>query len=306
MILQDTLEQEYNYQEKDDTAIKKERLFPSHLIVEPTNICNLSCIMCPSSLQKRKRGVISVALWKKIIDEVALNSPDAIVWTAVLGEALVAGEAFLDMLEYGSYKNVRLMLNTNGILLTEAWINKLLFMNLEGIIVGVDALLPSTYKKIRRGGDLIKVKNNILKLLEHNNDKKIIVQFICQEENEQEKDSFIEFWLSKGAIVKVRPPLRWGEAGATPHLALPPEERNGECPFMSRACTIHWDGVVVQCDADWDQKEPLGNVNKNSIAEIWNGPLSERRKRHHDCNIDFFPCNVCKDWQAGFSQFHYP
>ena len=42
--------------EADATLPRTDGVLPLHLIVEPTNVCNLACVMCPSSRQRRARG----------------------------------------------------------------------------------------------------------------------------------------------------------------------------------------------------------------------------------------------------------
>ena len=41
---------------------------PSHLYIEPTNICNHNCVMCVPKPKRGKPGYMQLALWKKIVD----------------------------------------------------------------------------------------------------------------------------------------------------------------------------------------------------------------------------------------------
>ena len=44
--------------------------WPTHLMIEPTNHCNLRCALCPlTSGMSRPRGHMDLSLFKKIIDE---------------------------------------------------------------------------------------------------------------------------------------------------------------------------------------------------------------------------------------------
>jgi len=47
--------------------------FPPIVMIEPTNICNLKCPMCPSGngSLKREKGYMDFPLFQKIIDEIA-------------------------------------------------------------------------------------------------------------------------------------------------------------------------------------------------------------------------------------------
>jgi len=37
--------------------------------VEPTNICNGKCIMCPREKMKRPQGILDVGLYRRIVDQ---------------------------------------------------------------------------------------------------------------------------------------------------------------------------------------------------------------------------------------------
>lgn len=291
----------------DATLPKEDYPFPLYVIVEPTNICNLRCVMCPSPKQTRPRGIMAMALWRKIMDEVSEKSPNSLIWPAIMGEGLTAGEQFLDMLEYAGLKRLKVIWNTNAVLLNDAWIDKIMKLDLREIIVGLDAATEDTYKIIRVKGDFSAAVANTLKLIERNNKKtRITVQFIEQDANTHEKDAFKLFWLAKGAVVKIRPRLGWGNAVETPALTLSQTERVGPCPWIIRTVSIHWNGVVAQCDGDWNQKWPAGNLNNQTLEEIWKGELASRRRRHRRMDFDFDPCKNCTDWQAGLSEFRYP
>jgi radical SAM protein with 4Fe4S-binding SPASM domain len=43
------------------------------------------------------------------------------------------------------------------------------------------------------------------------------------------------------------------------------------CWKMWHSCVITWDGKVVPCCFDKDAEHALGDLTKNSFAEIWNG-----------------------------------
>ena len=48
------------------------------------------------------------------------------------------------------------------------------------------------------------------------------------------------------------------------------------------------------CSHDWGKKMILGNINNDSIEDIWNSKKFEfMRKKLHKGERDFSPCNVC-------------
>lgn len=293
--------------ETNKTLPEEDYKFPLNVIVEPTNVCNLACAMCPSPMQSRPKGYMSFDLWKKIVDEVVGKSPDSKIWPAVMGEGLVMGEQFIEMLQYGVSKGANICWNTNAVLFKKEWIKKICELDLREITVGLDATTSESYDKIRIKGDFDRAVKNTIEVLEQKQPgTNVILQFIRQEANAHQEDEFKKFWLDRGAIVKSRPRLGWGAGVDSPDLILGQDERVGPCPWLIRTISIHWNGAAVQCDADWDQKHPIGDINTTSIECVWNGKLAERRQAHRNMDFSFELCRECDDWQAGVSETFRP
>ena len=73
-----------------------------------------------------------------------------------------------------------------------------------------------------------------------------------------------------------------------------------------RQMVILNDGRVAQCDADFEGQHVAGNINNESIYDVWNGELKKRRDMHVTGNYQFLPCSECDDWQIGKSEFYKP
>lgn len=285
--------------------------FPVDIIIEVTAYCNLKCIMCPQPFLKRERGEMTFETFKKIIDEVAVENPKARIWLAIMGEPLLIGDRLIEMIKYAKSFNLEIHVNSNAEYLTEDIARKLVEANVDEIIVGLDAATKETYDKIRVAGNFEKTVQNIEKIIKIKEEMKatkptIIMQIIVMEENENELEDFKKYWLSKKTVVKVRPKLGWGTGVKAENLNLEDSERNFPCPWLTRTVSIHWNGRVAQCDADYEGVYSPGNIYINSIKEIWQGELGKRRQKHWDNDFTHELCSKCKDWQAGRSYFYYP
>jgi radical SAM protein with 4Fe4S-binding SPASM domain len=286
--------------------------FPTVVVIESTAYCNLDCIMCPQAKMKRPRGNMEMGVYKKIIDEIAAEGPETQVWFAIMGEPLLNSKVFIEMLKYAQKKNIKnLNLNTNGCLITKEIAEELLGCGLYRIIIGVDAASKKSYELIRRHGNYEDAIARINLLIDRKKElglkfPELIMQFIAMEENEDEIEAFKEYWLTRGATVKIRPRLGWGKGVTADNLIIPESERTFPCPWLVRTMSIHWNGTVAQCDGDWSGEYSVGNVKEHYIKEIWNGPLEQRRDRHWKLDFDFKPCSECKDWSAGLSYFYRP
>jgi len=286
--------------------------FPKVVIFESSTYCNLTCIMCPQGRIKRKNKFMEFKLFQKAVDEICAENCKAEIWFAIMGEPLVNVELLLKMIHYAKSVGLHnLNLNTNGCLLTKPISEALINSGISAVTIGVDATDAETYEKIRCGGDYKKTVSAIEELLEINNSisphpVRIILQFIVMDENEGQQDTFKSYWLSKGATIKIRPKLGWGTAVKSNQLYLNKKERNFPCPWIIRTMSIHVDGSVAQCDADWDDKFNLSNIADKSIKEIWNNELKLIRQHHWNLDFTSEPCCDCKDWQAGRSYIYDP
>ena len=71
--------------------LKKDELasFPNMIHIEPTNHCNLGCIMCPQPREmQRVKGMMSLDLYKSMIDELK-DTPAEFVYLHQFGESLL-------------------------------------------------------------------------------------------------------------------------------------------------------------------------------------------------------------------------
>lgn len=256
---------------------------------------------------------MSDKLYKKIINEVAENSPaDTIVWYAFMGEPLMLKDKLTQKIKYAKARGIKnIHLNTNAIFLDDKIAELIIASGLDKVIISVDAYTEAAYSKIRRGGNFTILKKNIINLLDKIKVRKltkpeVIVQFIVMDENKNEENKFKDFWLKKGACVKIRRKLGWGESIEAKDLIIPQSKRNMPCPWLMRQMVILWDGKVAQCDADYEGKYAAGDVSRQTVHEVWNGELLKRKKRHLNNDFNFPPCSTCNDWQVGMSEFYRP
>jgi len=245
--------------------------------------------------------------YAKIVDEIAEKSRDTQLWLAIMGDPLLLETDLFKYIAYAKRKGIKeVILNTNGTLLSPQVYRELAAAKVDKIIIGLDAVTGGTYSRIRVGGNYEKVKRNVLGILKLSGPG-VVLQFIVMNENAAELEPFKDFWLPRGAILKVRKKLAWGNAIETEDLDIPstsPERT--PCPWLMRTMSIHWSGKVAQCDGDYEGTFSPGNVNNQSIEQIWQGELKKKRDMQWNHKFDYPPCNVCLDWQAGLSEWYYP
>jgi pyruvate-formate lyase-activating enzyme len=300
----------YNPELAKLTLTLREIPFPKKFAVEITATCNLACSMCHYPGMKRPKGRIPFELWKRCADEIAAVSPNAECWFSFIGEPLLEPELLIRVLTYGKSVGLRsLNLNTNGMLLTPKLADQVLDSGVDLVVFGVDGFSRETYERIRVGGSRDVVYGNIEHFLGVRHARatgpEVQVQFIEMDENTHEVEAFSEYWLARGATVKLRNKLSWGGKFDTP-LCIPPEERIA-CPWAMTMMHVFWDGRVPRCSGDTEGEESVGNVWDEGLAVLWQR-LGTYRDHHLNRRFDQLPerCQTCKDWMVGAAKRIHP
>ena len=278
--------------------------FPKQVIIETTAFCNQKCIHCAHKSLKRKKGNMSMLLYKKIIDEIALEAPNTEVWMAYYGEALLLKYRLFYMIHYAKKNGLtNVVLNTNAMLLNREMSEMLIDSGLDRFIISMDGFTKETYEKIRVGGVYEDVLANALRFLEilkaRETAKPLFeMQFSVMEENEHEVQAFNQFWKSKGVNVKNRPKASW--AGRIEAKNLDPSKVRVPCKWALNHGAILWDGRFVACGVDSEGLFIAGNVKESTIDEIWNTTHKNFRQVHLEKRWKELPevCKNCLDWQT--------
>lgn len=279
--------------------------YPVNLVLEMTTSCNLRCINCPyPNMKREKRKVMEDGLYRKIIDEIAEKSPNkTILWYAFMGEPFFLKEKLTERIKYAKSSGIKnIYLNTNGTMINP-YIFNLIDSGVDKIFISMDAFFGKTYFNIK-GSDITALERDINYFLSIKERPEIVLQFIVMDENRDEEKLFVDYWIKKGATVKVRRKLGWGNEVNAPDLIIPQEKRNIPCPWLMRQMVVLCDGRVAQCDADFEGCHSAGDINKQTIYNVWNGELLGRRQKHIVSDFDLELCRNCNDWQVGKSEIY--
>ncbi|RME55753.1 radical SAM protein [Candidatus Parcubacteria bacterium] len=288
--------------------------FPSQVIVDTTELCNLACIHCAHPTFKKSEyyagRTLDPELNTKLVDEVRRHGQGITRYIRYSsdGEPLLHTGIF-DMLAYAvENSGTTVTLTTNGTLLNEARAEKLLATGVHIVDISIDALKPETYAKIRVRGDLRVTRENVLRLIRLAEQSaartKIVVSFIEQAENRHETRDFERFWKDHGAdYVAVR--RLHSNAGFLSPIA----EQMRDSLLARRPCVYPWErilltprGYLSYCPVDWVQGStiPGADYRLTTIREVWQGAFyTGLRKAHMDNHFDGYGfCEQCPDWQV--------
>lgn len=287
--------------------------FPSQVIVDATEICNLACVHCPHPDFKKSDQYegrhLDLGLHHKMVDEVrdvGRSATQYIRYTSN-GEPLVHPRIY-DMLDYAVRESgVFVTLTTNGTILNEKRVEKLLASGLHMVDVSIDALQPDTYARVRISGNLHVTQANVLRLLDMKRVTgavtKIVVSFVEHPFNRLEIRGFEKFWYAHGVDAVVIRRLH----SAAGHVQQIAEALRANHSGESRyPCLYPWERILLNprgelafCPQDWVHGSVLADYRHTTIRAVWQSEAYHRLREAHMAN-DFSNhrfCGQCPDWQ---------
>jgi MoaA/NifB/PqqE/SkfB family radical SAM enzyme len=286
--------------------------FPSQVIVDVTELCNLACTHCPHPNFKRSEHYagrsLDPDLCAKAVGEVARAGAGLVQqlrFTAE-GEPLLHRGIFDMVADAVQRAGTVVSLTTNGVLLTPDRIDRLLHTGVHLVDVSIDALQPETYARIRVHGDLSVTAANVERLIAASRERgrtRVVVSYIEQPGNIAETGEFERFWRGAGAHdVAVR--RLHSAAGAV----IPVAEvlRRRASVVERRPCVYPWErimltprGTLAFCPTDWTHGSSFADYRTTTIAELWAGTqYATLRAAHLTGNYEAHGfCRQCPDWQ---------
>ncbi|MEK7658924.1 MAG: radical SAM/SPASM domain-containing protein [Patescibacteria group bacterium] len=254
---------------------------PLVVYIEPSGFCNLKCIFCPQSTGGKalKKSLMSLKLFKKLIDDLA-EFPNKVKLLRVCGNGEpLTNKDIVKMLQYAKEKNLaeRIEFISNGILLTDD-LAKTLPRFADRIIISIEGLSSDDYQQT--SGLKINFQNLLDKVgLLYKNRGKCTLHIKIHSKaisSEKEKTKFLNMFSNRCNEIYIEKLVpMW------PQLDLdynPNEFRYGGeltkrrvCVQMFKGFQVQADGEVVPCCVDWKRVNVIGDINKNSLFEIWNG-----------------------------------
>lgn len=293
-------------------------LFPMMLVLSFVYPCNAKCPHCPytnSNIRKEYRDApyMSDDIFKKIADE--SGSHGAYLRISGGGEPMLHPKA-TELLVYAKKVGCRIGLITNGSKFTDGNSRDLLAAGVDMIEFSVDACDRDTYHRVRKGLKWDTLVANVRRMIalrnELRSESKIVASCVNQEG--VDVDAVENFWVREVGIDYLikRKFLTWGSnttldgsQSADASRYLDPE--TSPCPFIFERLNIDSRGNVMVCGYDISANTSMGNIQEQSIADIWHGPGFQfyRDKHLAGRGKDISLCSECPDWQYRSWQHNY-
>jgi len=290
------------YREKWDEYAQKGIVgkVPLQIDLFAVDICNLKCPMCPRQGHIPGTGYMDVSLVKKIIDQATEYGLYAFNFGG-LGEPTLYPHLF-EVIRYAKEKGVvDVNMHTNGTRLNSDFNRQLIESGLDRLIVSLDSADKERYESIRVGAKFEKVYAAVEDLIRQRNEHPttrlhIKANFIeMDEDNPTEKNKFISYWENKLNRIAI---LRYLDCQTGDEKLYYKgnyrQDDNFCCPELWRRLVILSDGTATLCPRDMKKRYAIGDVNKQTVYEIWTGDKIQHARTLHR-NDRFKELDLCKD-----------
>lgn len=245
-------------------------LLPCLISIETINRCNGSCEFCPVNRKDEIRPFCRMEekLFYKIIDEL-----ESLEYSGYLN-LYVNNEPLMDVRIEDWYKYAKehlpaakMLLYTNGTLMTIDRFKK--------IIPYIDKMIINNYT------DTLSIYDNINEIL----------NYVKDNEKYWNKDICIQIRYIREVLSN--------RAGTAPNKAYK-IDNNKICIMPFTDLTIYPDGTIGLCCNDALEKTNLGNLNEQTIMEIWSGSSYQNlREKIGAGRENYFFCKGCDFVDAG-------
>jgi radical SAM protein with 4Fe4S-binding SPASM domain len=256
---------------------------PHHIQIGLVSFCNLRCPFCPltqhTAIDQRNHNHRTPL---KMSDETLRRSLEGAVAVGCerveftfFGEALLHERVF-DYIRAAKTRGLHVRIHTNGNCLTPETIDQLLDTQVDEVCFSIDAVEPSLYTVLRKGGDIARVRLAVQQMRKNIDARRlktqISVQCIAQPENPEE-------W--KAVVAEFRHDVDLWIIDSL-HVM---ESCDPDLKYRFKACEIPWtlaaiypDGDVSLCCGDETKKMVVGNINVQCFEDIWHGKTAQQMR----------------------------
>lgn len=267
---------------------------PMHLDIGLTSWCNLRCKMCFRNADSPniEKQYMSLEMARKI----ATECRELGVYAIALGEGSEGLlhpqiEEIIDI--FSEAGMLELFVMTNGILLNDNLIKKIISSKVDRVNISIDAATKETYKKIR-GANLDILEKNIERFLELRGNRKtplLRVSFVKQEENISEIELFLEKWKEKADVVDFQDVVNYENVDK---LIQIDRQIDYICPPPFTRLCIKWNGDIYPCSNPYSKYFKIGNINDITIKMAWESEvITKLRKDMLEKNMPL-ACKNCR------------
>lgn len=292
------------------TDSKKEKLFPTVIEYQPYAICNANCVYCPVGMLNRDQRQKGEPIREEVFETILQHTKGKLlerISPHLNCEPLLCKNLPQQIRRLKEeHPEAEVDFSTNGVFLTEEIFMKLIESGLDVLDVHYMGVSKNYHEKaMHTKYDVVK-KNleQVLKLKVKNN-YDLIINISCHRLEGASLNDWYQFaqeWKSKGANVVLGP--LWNRAGyygeKFDEMSVGLRDNNpSPCEKPFKQIAIEHDGEIVLCSLDYEHQIKIGNIMKQSIEEVWNGPLMTHYQQSQHDQAKLKNLKLCKDCVRG-------
>lgn len=245
--------------------------YPLLVDIELASVCNLKCPMCYTISSKFKQKVnaklMDIELYKQLIDEISGHVPA--IRLSLRGESFLH-KKIIECIRYAKDNGIGEVSSlTNGARLTGQFLKDVIDAGIDWITISIDGI-GETYEKIRKPIKFDEVLDHIKEIEAYKKEQGlhrpvIKVQGIWPAIRENPQ-AYYDTFAPHADLVAFNPLIDY--------LFNDTEIEYVDafcCPQQYQRLVIGADGLVMMCSNDEENQHVIGDVNKQTIHEVWHG-----------------------------------
>jgi MoaA/NifB/PqqE/SkfB family radical SAM enzyme len=253
--------------------------FPSKIQIQTADRCNYLCPMCPyPELSPEGAGAfLPEALYRRLIGEVRAAGRKVKLCLMLQNEPLL-DKRFLDFLDYAHRADdavASISTVTNGSVLTEGQLDRLMAYERFHLTISVNATERERYQRIHGRDFWDRIHARLLGWSGPR--QRVRLSFVLDRSSVDDARAFQSYWRDLSYSTRLIPINSRIDAAAVERVH-DVEEEFGHCHYPVDTLNVLVDGRVILCCNDWRHDTTFGNLTRQTIAEVWNGPELTRAR----------------------------
>jgi len=282
-------------------ALRTERVFgrPFQLTLEPGNVCNLRCPLCPTPTRETRlpSGFLEVENARRILDafpftiEMTLSN-----W----GEPLLNPSVF-DIVREAKARDIEVRMESNFTRVSDEQFGDLVDSRLDQLVVALDGSTQETYERYRVGGVFAVVIDNLRRLRDLQRQRSdfhttLVWKMVVHHYNEHEIDAAHAMAEELGmqfTAVTIWTPDDRRDWLPTDRSHMEDRARDGgpkSCHHLWQTVSVNFNGDVFPCCSEFAPTDRLTNVIDGAFDGTWNDDDVRRRRRANKGPVN---CDEC-------------
>jgi radical SAM protein with 4Fe4S-binding SPASM domain len=274
---------------------------PFLLYVDPSSACNFRCQFCPTGhidllrASEYKRRVMSLPLFEKLLKDLeAFPQALRVMRMNKIGEPLLNKNLpTMIKLAKDSGRVRYIDLATNASKFSPELLMRIVTAGLDRLNISLEGVSKEQYAEHAKVDfDFAELVEQIQWLYPRRGDCEVTIKVPGNYLSEGDREYFFELFgdYCDRIFVEELSPI-WPEFDLQDRAGVTASESQGQyretledkdvCTYIFYAMAINADGTVSACCPDWDQKLVVGDLNSDSLRDIWSSEEMNKLRRLH-------------------------